>query len=114
VTLMKIYRMVLMAVATFTLAGCASGVGNVGQVYSSPVAGVEAAWIRNGEPIEFEEGLWYPRSDIEVFQDFEMLQVGEFRGVSFFVAKIDVRPYRRLYTKFGRNQFRYFEKEPAP
>lgn len=111
---MKVYRMISMTAAAFTLAGCAQGVGNVGQVYSFPVASVEAAWIRNGELIEFEGDRWYPRSDIEVFQDFEMLPLGEFRGVPFFVAKIDVRPYRRLYTKFGRNQFRYFEKEPAP
>jgi len=33
---------------------------------------------------------------------------GEYRGVSFFVEKIDVRPYDKIFTKFGRNKFRVY------
>ncbi len=85
--------------------------GNVGQVQSFPVPSKEASWIRNGEPIEFEGELWYPVDGIEALQDSEVLLAGEYRGVQFFVDKIDVRPYNRLYTKFDRNAFRFFEKK---
>jgi len=96
----------------FLFSGCQSATpGNVGHVHSYPIPSVEAEWIRNGEPIEFEEALWYPADDVEVFLDSEMSQVGEYRGVPFFIDKFDVRPYNRIYTKFGRNQFRYYEKK---
>ena len=93
-----------------TTGGCQTAKGNVGRVNTYPVNSVEAAWIRDGEPIEFENELWYPADGIESFQDWEMLMVGNHRGVPFFVDKVDVRPFARLYTKFDRNKFRYFEK----
>ena len=74
------------------------------------MAAVEAEWIRNGEPIEFEEELWYPADSVEGFLDSEMMLVGTYRNVQFFIDKVDVRPYDRLYTKFSRNQFRFYEK----
>ncbi len=42
--------------------------------------------------------------------DSEVLLLGEYRNVQFFIDKIDVRPYARLYTKFANNQFRFFKK----
>ena len=94
-------------------AGCSSSQGNIGQMqkYSTPV--LEAEWIRNGEPLLFQGASWYPLDDIEVFQDFEMLFVGKYEGVDFFVEKSDVKPYSRLFTKFGANQFRPFEKQKS-
>ncbi|HQP09749.1 MAG TPA: hypothetical protein PKV41_00015 [Candidatus Omnitrophota bacterium] len=90
--------------------GCQTTGGNVGQLQSYSTPAVEAEWIRSGEPIEFEEELWYPADSIEGFLDSEMMMVGAYRDVKFFVDKVDVRPYNRLYTKFGRNQFRFFER----
>ena len=90
------------------LTGCQTMGGNVGQLHSYPTPAAEAEWIRNGEPIEFEGDLWYPMDDVESFLDSEMDLMGEYRGVQFFTDKVDVRPYNRLYTKFGRNKFRFF------
>lgn len=77
------------------------------KVYSYPE--LEAQWIRDGEPIEFEGALWYPMDMTETLLDDEVFYMGEYRGVEFFIEKIDVRPYERLYTKFGRNKFRTYE-----
>ena len=104
----SIYMIVL--VSGFFLTGCQTTGGNVGHLQSYPVTAVEAKWIRDGEPIEFEDQLWYPADSVEGFLDSEMALVGTYRDVHFFIDKIDVRPYDRLYTKFGRNQFRFFEK----
>ncbi len=76
-----------------------------------PVPETEAAWIRAGDPIEFEGELWYPRRNVEILKDDEVDLMGEYRGLSFFVDKVDIRPFQRLYTKFGRNKFRSFEKK---
>ena len=94
----------------FVLTGCSTnGMYNGGQMamYATPEEEVE--WIRNGEPIEFDGKLWYPQDGIENLLDSEVYLMGEYRGVQFFAEKIDVKPYDRLYTKFGRNHFRYFE-----
>lgn len=74
--------------------------------YSKPT---EAAWIINGEPIEFEGQKWYPQDGIEVLTDEEVYLLGTYRDVMFFAEKIDVRPYERLYTKFSTNKYRYFK-----
>jgi len=93
------------------IAGCTTTQGNIGNMpsYKMPLAG-EAEWIRNGEPIEFEEELWYPRDMVDILMDVEVYLLDEFKGIQFFVEKIDVRPYDRLYTKFGRNKYRLFKK----
>ena len=78
---------------------------------SFAVPQLEAEWIRNGEPIEFEEEQWYPLDVVESLTDDEVYLAGEYRGVEFFTEKMDVRPYGRVYTKFGRNKFRVFEKD---
>jgi len=94
----------------FLASGCQTTGGNVGHVQSYALPSIEAQWIRNGEPIKFEDELWYPSDNVEVFLDSEMSLVGEQEEVQFFVDKVDVRPYDRLYTKFSRNKFRFFAK----
>lgn len=93
------------------IVGCA-GPGHVRRKapeYAYPE--VEALWIRDGQPLEFNDELWYPERNVEVFRDEEVDLVGEYQGTPFFVEKIDIRPFQRLYTKFGRNKFRSFEKK---
>jgi len=80
-------------------------------IYSIP--SIEEEWIRQGQPLEFEGDLWYPQDGIEVFLDSEVYYIGEYKSASFFIDKQDVRPYNRLYTKFDKNQFRYFKKKKA-
>ena len=93
------------------LGGCASlNSGNNGQVQSYPSPAIEAVWIRDGEPIEYDGAKWYPANDYEVLQDSEVFQIGEYKGVQIFVEKIAVKPYERIYTKFDKNKFRYFER----
>lgn len=106
----QLFFVFLFLFSTPLLTSCQTSKGNVGhfQTYNAPSA--EAKWIRNGEPIEFEETLWYPADGVENLLDSEVQPVGEYRNIEFFVENVDVRPYDRLYTKFARNQFRYFEK----
>ena len=94
------------------LVGCFSTEkGNVGRFQSYPIPSIEAAWIRNGEPIEFEGELWYPADGVESLMDSEVQILGEYKGVQYFADKVDVRPYQRLYTKFENNKFRYYKKK---
>ena len=76
----------------------------------APVVTLEAEWIRNGEPIVFENESWYPQDDIENYGDNELYLLGKYKGIEFYVEKMDVRPYNHLYTKFGENKYRLFEK----
>jgi len=92
-------------------AGCTGFQGGGSALSKHPFSTIEADWIRNGEPIIFEEELWFPADDIEVLSDMEVYKVGEVQGIYVFVDKRDVRPYNRLYTKFDKNQFRYFQKK---
>ncbi len=94
-----------------SLGGCQTTSGNQGQVQSYPFPTVEPEWIRGGEPIEFEGELWFPADGIEGLLDSEVYLAGEHKGVQIFIDKLDVRPFNRLYTKFGKNQFRYFEEK---
>ena len=103
-------RMFLCFALVVCCLGCVNTKGNVGRLQSYPFQVLETEWIRNGEPIEFENGLWYPQDDVEVLQDSEMILMGDYRGVQYFIHKFDVRPFRRLYTKFGPNKYRFFEK----
>lgn len=79
------------------------------QIYSFP--DIEPEWIRNGQPLEFEGELWYPQDDIALLTDPEVMRVGFYKDVEVFIAKTDIRPYNWLYTKFGKNKFRIFEKK---
>ena len=101
----------LMFMLTGSLTGCSTlGSGNNGQVQSYPSPVIEAAWIRNGEAIEYGGYRWYPVNDYEILQDTEVYQVAEYKGVQVFVEKIATKPYARIYTKFDKNKFRYFER----
>src|SRR5271165_6939719 len=100
----------LLLMFTGFLGGCASvSNDNDGQVQSYPAPAIEAGWIRDGEPIEYDGSKWYPVNDYEVLQDSEVFQITEYKGVQVFVEKIATKPYDRLYTKFDKNKFRYFE-----
>lgn len=90
------------------LTGCA-GTALPPQIY--PVPKEEPEWIVQGGPIEFEGEMWYPRDYVDILLDTEVIPTGEYKGVSFFVERIDVRPYDRLYTKFGINKYRVFTKQ---
>lgn len=90
------------------MGGCAGRENYGGQMQTYYAPAQEADWIRNGEPIEFENELWYPVDDVEVLRDSEMIPMGTYRGVQFFIEKVDVRPLARLYTKFGNHQYRFF------
>jgi hypothetical protein len=105
----EISRLVIAGMVLTVLTGCAfRGAGLAPQVY--PVPKEEAEWIVKGWPIDFEGQLWYPRDFVDLLLDSEVTPAGEYKDVQFFVEKIDVRPYDRLYTKFGFNKFRVFTK----
>jgi hypothetical protein len=91
--------------------GCMSmsSSGNNGQVQSYPAPVIEAAWIRNGEPITYDGRKWYPANDFETLDDSEVFQIGEYKDVQIFVEKIATKPYDRIYTKFDKGKFRYWE-----
>ena len=94
----------------FLSSGCG---GNFTGLHKNPYAfpQLEAQWIRDGEPIVFENESWYPKDDIDVLTNQEVYLLGEYKGVQFFVERADVRPYNRLYTKFAENRFRIYTKE---
>jgi hypothetical protein len=102
--------LMVLAAAITALSGCASPGVETGNVMKKGDPDAEPAWIRNGEPLEFEGELWYPQDGIEIFIDSEMFLVGEFRDIKLFVERADVRPYSRIYTRFGKNKFRYFKR----
>ena len=70
----------------------------------------ESNWIREGKPLVFEDTKWYPTDDVENLLDREMEYMGEYESVPFYIEKRDVRPFQRLYTKFGYHKFRVFSK----
>lgn len=98
-------------VLALTIMGCSHlSNQNSGDVQSYSIPTVEASWIRDGKPIDLEGQQWYPVNDVEVLLDSEVYQVGEYKGVQVFVDKVDTKPYKRFYTKFAKNKFRYYEK----
>ncbi len=112
---MKSERRVLVLSMWLIALGFASGCSgmssnNDGQLQGYPFAAIEPEWIRNGEPIEFDGQKWYPVNDYEVLQDSEVYLAGDYKGVQVFVEKIATKPYDRIYTKFDKNKFRYFER----
>lgn len=80
---------------------------DIPQIYKIP--DIEAPWIRAGEAIIYKDMEWFPMDDTEILLDKEVFKLGEYRSVDFFVAKKDVEPYQRLYTKFDRNRYRYYQ-----
>ena len=98
----------LMVLVSGINSGCVSS-GGSDDVMIYKIFSPEPEWIRNGEPIEFEGELWYPRDTIDVLTDSEVVPLEEYRSIPFYLQKIDVRPFDRLYTKFGKNKYRVFE-----
>ena len=107
----RVQCLTLVALLAVYLAGCQGVVKRKSKPKRYAVPMVEAEWIRKGEPIEFEGEQWFPRDSAEYLLDREVYLLGIYRGVEFFVEKLDVRPYERLYTKFGRHKFRSFKKK---
>ena len=108
----KISLVILFSPAVLFFVSCTNiKRGNDGNIKNYPFSqNLETDWIRNGDPIQFEGELWYPQDGTESLLDSEVYLLGEYRGVQFFVDKLDVRPFNRLYTKFGVNKFRYYTK----
>ena len=111
---MRLRSMFTLLLSAVFAAGCVNGHtgDNNGQLQSYLYPVVEAGWIRNGEPIEYGGEKWFPVNDVEILMDSEVTPAGEYKGTQIFVDKIDTKPYDRLYTKFARNKFRYYERSP--
>ena len=109
---MRPYLVLVLLFSAALAGGCAHGPsgGNDGQLQSYPYPVIEAGWIRNGEAIEYDGHQWLPVDDVENLLDSEVYQIGEYKGVQIFVDKTDAKPYDRVYTKFARGKFRYFER----
>ena len=107
---MGFIKILSVIIGVLAVTGCAhTGPDNQGQLQSYPAPTIEAGWIRDGNPIVYEGNKWYPVDDLENMLDSELFQVGEYNGVQVFVDKVDTKPYNRLYTKFAKGKFRYFE-----
>jgi len=91
------------------LLGCSHMKENVGHMGRYAIPDLEAEWIRNGEPIVFDGKEWHPQDRFDVLLDSEVYFLGEYQGVAFFAEKIDIRPYNKIFTKFGRNKFRIYK-----
>jgi hypothetical protein len=98
--------------AVLLISGCVLSQGEAEKSITSSYPLTEPEWVRNGQPIEFEGTPWYPTDNVEGLLDSEVYQVGEYKGVAFFIDKVDVRPFDRLYTRFAKNRYRAFEKNP--
>ena len=105
-------RIIVVMCVVFLCAGCSAlnSSNNNGQLESYPAPVIEASWIRNGEAIVYEGKQWFPVRDIEALLDQDVYQIGEYKGVQIFVDKTDVKPYERIYTKFAKAKYRYFER----
>lgn len=102
------YLMGLLGLTLILVSGCSGMKGNDGNVTTYKIPVGEPEWIRNGEPLEYDGVLWYPMDSVDVLLDSEVILLGQCRDVDFFAQTVDVKPYNRLYTKFGRNKFRVY------
>jgi hypothetical protein len=110
---MKAHEFVVGVGVMLLVSGCALlGGRSAEKSLTSSYALTEPEWIRDGQPIEFEGALWYPTDNVEGLLDSEVYQAGEHKGVAFFIDKMDVKPFDRLYTRFAKNRYRAFEKNP--
>lgn len=101
----KCFFLLVMLLALILFAGCAGGA--MGRyIRSYPIR--EADWIRDGKPIIYEGLNWHPTENIENHLDKEMEYVGEFQRVPFYVERRQIKPYNRIYTKFGYHKYRVF------
>jgi hypothetical protein len=70
----------------------------------------EPPWIREGQPIIYNNQNWYPSEEVENFTDGEMEYVATYNDAPFYVEKRQVKPFNRIYTKFGYHKYRIFLK----
>ena len=70
----------------------------------------EPDWIKNGEPLVYENQNWYPTEDVENLKDDEVECIAEYKKIPFYAEKIQIKPFNRLYTRFGKNKYRQFSK----
>ena len=107
----KIFLLICCLAGIIFTSGCSDTRSCVRSDGSYSFPEVEPQWIRDGEPIIFENESWYPKDDIDIFLDKEVYLLGEYKGVQFFLDKADVRPFHQLYTKFAENKFRVYKKK---
>ena len=93
------------------LGACSHVERNAGSMGKYGVPDMEAQWIRDGEPLVFEGEEWLPQDRFDILMDSEVYFAGEYREVPVFIDKVDVKPYHKIFTKFGRNKFRVFKKK---
>jgi hypothetical protein len=98
----------LYLVLATALLGCGNRI-----LYKGDYPFKEAQWIRMGEPIIFEDEAWYPTDDVENLLDQEVIIMGLYREIPFYIEKRDVRPFNRIYTKFGYHKYRVFLKNES-
>ena len=106
--IMRFLACVLMGLVCSSCSTADKGNDGLLQSYAAPV--IEAAWIRNGEPVVLDKEQWFPVRDTESLLDPDVYQIGEYKGVQIFVEKTDIKPYERIYTKFAKGKYRYFER----
>ena len=105
----KIFGIIFISLA---LGGCALSDKNAttAESWSYPLS--EPDWVREGQPIDYDGAKWFPTRDVENLLDSEVYPLGEYKGVKFFFDRTDIKPFERIYTQFGRNRYRAFEKTP--
>jgi hypothetical protein len=109
---MKYSHVIMMVVmGAAGLSGCQFPKSGVDPLALTGAPLTEAAWIRNGEPIQFEGENWYPMDEVENLLENEVIQVGVYREVPFYLDRADVKPFDRVYTRFLKNRFRAYEKK---
>ncbi len=101
--------LLLSSLVFLVLPGCQTTSGQAALEQAKLVT--EPQWIREGRPLEFEGEYWFPLDVIENLLDSEVYFVGRYEDEEFYVDRADVRPYNRLYTRFGKNKYRAFEKK---
>jgi len=113
---MRIHRGVsgLCLLLCVIIGGCSFAQHNEGSMSKYAFSVEEADWIMEGEPIEFQGQWWYPQDDVDILLDTEVVLRGEYKGVQFFTTRTDVKPFHKIYTKFGRNKFRIFKIHHDP
>ena len=110
---MKSSLYMLVIVGWLLFPRCASMGNNSGnEVGGFSYSAVEPSWIRDGELLEFDNQIWYPQDSVDLFTDDEVMPIGKYKEATIFVDKVDIKPYDRLYTKFGKNKFRLFKLKP--
>ncbi len=106
----KLIRVVSIIFIGINIGGCASeSKKDSGWVPNNTFT--EAAWIRNGETLVFEGGVWNPQDSVENILDSEVYPLGEYQGSQIFAEYTDVKPFDQLYTRFAKNKYRLFQKK---